>query len=188
MDSFLFERSLTVSILEWDVIWLYQYFVWRTTGVHTGPITFSKIYINDIVDNIASEIYLFADDTSLINIDNNWLSVEKMLNDDLRKLSIWSKNWLLTFNALKTEYMQISNKRSSVEPITLKLNGQLLSSVKTHKHLGLMLNENFSWSDHIDCVCKRVNMRLAVLRKLRCSLNRSCLLKLYCSCMGMTSD
>ena len=145
-----------------------------------GPLLF-LIYINDIVDNIASEIYLFADDTSLINIGNNWLSVEEMLNDDLKKLSIWSKNWLLTFNALKTEYMQISSKRSSVEPINLKLNNQLLSCVNTHKHLGLMLNDNFSWSDHIDCVCKRVNMRLAVLRKLRCCLNRSCLLKLYCS-------
>ena len=127
-----------------------------------GPLLF-LIFINDIIEDIRSEIFLFADDTSLINISNNWLDVQDVLNDDLGKLSVWSKMWLLTFNASKTEYMQISNKPNSVSPIVLKFNDELLTRVETHKHLGLVLNCNFTWSDHIDNICKRVNIRLAMM-------------------------
>ena len=149
-------------------------------GSILGPLLF-LIFINDIIEDIRSEIFLFADDTSLINIGSNWLDVQDVLNDDLGKLSVRSKMWLLTFNASKTEYMQISNKPNSVSPIVLKLNDELLTRVETHKHLGLVLNCNFTWSDHIDNICKRVNIRLAMMRKLKGLLHRSSLMKLYCS-------
>ena len=44
-----------------------------------------------------------------------------------------------------------------------------------------VLNCNFTWNDHIDNICKRVNIRLAMMRKLKMSLNKSSLMKLYCS-------
>ena len=52
-------------------------------GTHLGPQLF-LIYINDITENIKSNIKLFADDTSLyVIIDGDAVNATKQLNDDL---------------------------------------------------------------------------------------------------------
>ena len=35
--------------------------------------------------------------------------IERVLNEDLSKLSAWAKRWLIKFNAQKTDIMLISN-------------------------------------------------------------------------------
>ena len=51
------------------------------------------IYTNDI---------LFADDTSLSFSSVNLFEIERVLNEDLSKLSAWAKRWLIKFNAQKS--------------------------------------------------------------------------------------
>ena len=147
-------------------------------GSILGPLLF-LIYINDIVYNIESHIFLFADDTSLLNISSDWTSLQEMLNRDLKKLFDWSNKWLISFNASKTVYMTISNKPCTAE-ITLKLNETVLSRVWSHRHLGLVLNSAFTWSDHVTYVCKKVSKRLGILYKSKQKLQRNVLSKLYC--------
>ena len=68
------------------------------------------IYINDIVDLVQANIKMFADDTSLyLNVDNPVAAAET-LNSDLSDIDQWSNDWLVTFNALKTNSMLISRK------------------------------------------------------------------------------
>ena len=74
-----------------------------------GPLLF-LIYINDIVNNLTSNARLFADDTSLYVLVNNPNEAAVKLNEDLLKLDSWSKQWLVTFNPLKTESLLISRK------------------------------------------------------------------------------
>ena len=53
-------------------------------------------------------IYLFADDTSLVEyISNPITSFEKVIAD-LHRLHIWSKLWLVIFNPTKTAYVVLS--------------------------------------------------------------------------------
>ena len=78
-------------------------------GSILGPLLFI-IYIDDIIENIESNIFLFADDTSLLeSITDPLLSFAK-LNRDLSKLNEWAKQWLVTFNPLKTKYIIFSKK------------------------------------------------------------------------------
>ena len=59
-------------------------------GYILGPLLF-LIFINDIVNDIGSNIRLFADDTSLnIIVDNPQTSAET-LNADLEKVSAWPR-------------------------------------------------------------------------------------------------
>ena len=98
------------------------------------------IYLNNIVDNIVSDIFLFADDTSLLNISDSWDLVQTQLNSDLLKLHDCSVKWLISFNATKTEFMLFSSQPVLNVPVKLKLNDAVLISIETHKHLGLVLH------------------------------------------------
>ncbi len=84
-------------------------------GSILGPLLFLA-YINDLVDDLETTPYLFADDTSLycpIEPQNMQSSFDKM-NRDLVKLDNWAAQWRVTFNASKTVYMIVSNRRNIV--------------------------------------------------------------------------
>ncbi len=111
------------------------------------------MYVNDIVDDLETLPYLFADDTSLFStIDpKNTVETFNKINNDLEKLAQWSAQWRVTFNAAKTVYMIISNRKNVVYP-SLYLDGQLLNRVETHKHLGITFSSDMKWTAHIESV------------------------------------
>ena len=79
-------------------------------GSILGPLLF-LLYINDIVNDIGSNVRLFADDTSLfIIIIDNPVTAAECLNSDLYKLSRWAATWLVTFNPSKIEALLFSRK------------------------------------------------------------------------------
>ena len=157
---------------------------WRSTtagvpqGSILGPLLF-LVFINDITSNIESDIHLFADDTSLMDIIDNYALTYAKLNRDLYRLSTWAKRWLVTFNASKTVYLQISRKTfPSPKPI-LRLNGQIIKEVNTHKHLGLTFNTSLTWSDHISNLVAKSSMCIGLLRRISRDVPRQCCEILY---------
>ena len=81
-------------------------------GSILGPLLF-LIYINDTVDDIQSNIYLFADDTSLSMTVSDPLAAGTMLQTDTDKITDWAQKWLVKFNPSKSESLVtgISRKR-----------------------------------------------------------------------------
>ena len=122
-------------------------------GSILGPLFF-LVFLNDIIDNIKCHISLFADDTSLLSIAKSWMAVEAELNLALTKVNIWAQKWLVTFNATKTVYMTFSNS-SGRNDLNLALNNVKIEKVNCYKHLGIILNDRLSWTDHIEFVCKK---------------------------------
>ena len=47
------------------------------------------------------------------------------------------------------------------------MNGQYLENVTSEKLLGVTLNHNLSWEEHISCVISKVNSKLALLRHIK---------------------
>ena len=78
-------------------------------GSILGPLLF-LLYINDIVNDIGSNIRLFADDTSLFIIIDNPVTAAEYLNSDLNKLSRWTATWHFTFNPSKTKALLFFRK------------------------------------------------------------------------------
>ena len=60
-----------------------------------------------------------------------------------------------------------SNKPSQNCLIELNLNDIVISRVQTHKHLGLVLNSELTWKDHVSYTCRRVSKRLGFLHKFK---------------------
>ena len=68
------------------------------------------IYINDIVNNIHSNVNLFADDTSLYLIVDEPIDSARQLNSDLDSIHQWAERWLVKFNPVKSVSLLISRK------------------------------------------------------------------------------
>ena len=147
-------------------------------GAVLGPLTF-LIYINDIIKDIKANIKLFADDTSLfIEVDDPNIAAE-VLNSDLDKIKLWADQWLVKFSAEKTRLMTCSFR--SIDHPDIVFNGVVLPEVDTHKHLGITLSSNLSWSSHIDIILGSVSPMADVLKKLKYSVDKESLEKIYFS-------
>ena len=74
--------------------------------------------------------------------------------------------------------MTFSNKGNPPD-FPLLLNNLPLSRVKSNKHLGLIFNDQITWSDHINYICSKASKQLGLLFKNKKCFNRNVLIKLY---------
>ena len=56
------------------------------------------VYINDLADNLVSDVRLFADDTSLFTIVYDETVSAQVLNSDLKTIEEWAYQWKMQFN------------------------------------------------------------------------------------------
>ena len=147
-------------------------------GSILGPLLF-VIFINDIVNDINSSIRLFAGDTCIFEIVDDPIASAAVLNDDLKKILIWAKTWLVLFNAIKTEVLLASKKRIKLYHPPLFMGDTQIKEVLKHKHLGLMISSDFSWNSHTKIIQEKAFKRLGALRRHKFDLDRRSLSKLY---------
>ena len=145
-------------------------------GSRLGPLLF-LIYMNDITDDIESDILIFADDTSLFATGTDPAETAEILNRDLQKISNWAIKWKVTFNASKTKDIIFSNKYLNNSP-PLIFNNIYITRVNLHKHLGIYLSSSLDWSKQVHEVCLKANRKLSVLRSVK-MLSRQTLDLLY---------
>ena len=94
------------------------------------------IYNNDIVEDIESEILIFANDTTLLASGSDPAETSSQLNRDLARISECALTWKVTFNATKSKDMISSNKRLNNSP-PITLDDKVIDRVNTRKHLGV---------------------------------------------------
>ena len=103
---------------------------------------------------------MYADDTHLTYADNDICSLEASLNQDLLNINRWLIANKLTLNMTKSEFMLIASRQKlnslSVLP-GLEINGTQLNRVNFTKSLGVLIDENLTWSNHINAISKRIS-------------------------------
>lgn len=147
-------------------------------GSILGPLLF-LVYINDVTNYIESDIFLYADDTSLLSVSSDPVLSSMELNGDLHTLQTWANQWFITFNAGKTKSMCFSKQQSIQYRPPLFLNGQRIKEVSQHTHLGLTFTNNMSWGEHITKIEHKACKRIGMFNCLKFSLSRNVLIHLY---------
>ena len=108
---------------------------------------------------------------------NDELQIENTIGYDLETLSEWSQKWLMSFNPNKTEIMIFSNRE--IENINFHFNGNNIPISDTHRHLGITFSNDAKWNDHVNSIIMSASKHINVLRKLKYTLNRNNLEKIY---------
>ena len=68
---------------------------------------------------------------------------------------------------------------SLLDKLTLKINGIPISQVKSFNFLGIVLNENLTWTDHITHISHKINPVIAQIKRLKNQLPLHILKMIY---------
>ena len=136
-----------------------------TSGVPQGTVlgpTLFLIYINDIAENIKSNIRLFAVDCVVYRqIDSTQDHV--ILQEDLNNLFDWSNTWQMKFNVDKCVIMNIGNLKIKAKH-EYRMNNQILETVKHHPYLGVELTDNMKYNNHINTITSKASRVLGFVK------------------------
>ena len=151
-------------------------------GSILGPLLFI-IYMNalqQVTDNC--DISMYADDTHLSAALKGSSDISIEIIPDFLKICDWLQANKLSLNILKTEYMIIGTEKSLIQlgPIPkIKVGNRYLDRVTKTKSLGLIIDDNLHWGDHIDYVCSKVKRYIGIIERTKDCLPRSSSIQLY---------
>ena len=144
-------------------------------GSILGPLLF-LLFINDLplyTSNVFIDMY--ADDTTLYYIHTSQETIERNLQIALNELNIWCKNNGMVLNTAKTKVMLITTKqkRNGIvnDIIELKYNNDPLQTITNGKILGVFVDNNLSWSEHVKHITKKIASNVWLLSKIKMFLS-----------------
>ena len=146
-------------------------------GSRLGPLLW-LIFVQDIIEDLESEVLLFADDTCLFASANDPAETAEIINRDLAKITEWSRKWKVTFNPSKSKDLIFSFQKPLFNSPPIIFNNTIVDRVDKHKHLGVWLSSNLDFSKQIHETCLKANGKMAVLRSVK-FLSRTTLDILY---------
>ena len=147
-------------------------------GSVLGPILF-LIYINDLPDVVNNIIKLFADDTKIYSVMDNPRSPES-IQQDINKMVNWSEIWQLQFNVEKCKVLQLGGATEDRIYTMLENKNRIqLERTKKEKDLGVIIDQELNWKDHIYTQINKANRMLGLIRRSFCSINKEIFLQLY---------
>ena len=100
--------------------------------------------INDLPESIINKTNIFADDTSILFAHSPRIDATDIINEDLKRLQLWSDTWKLNLNPSKTKFMTISFSRGAIIPKPSS-KGEFIEYVSKDKHLGVYFNDKMNW-------------------------------------------
>lgn len=149
-------------------------------GSVLGPTLF-LIYVNNLcnIELPGSKVITFADDTVILFQQKTWSDVKSSAEIGLKKIIEWLDCNLLTLNLNKTKFITFSIK-NNLQPTDFSLKAHssncsaasicgcpVLSPSKSIKYLGVEIDENLNWKQHIHNLKSRIRKLIPIFKKIR---------------------
>ncbi len=159
-------------------------------GSVLGPLLF-LIYINDIVNSSdQAEYVLFADDTNIFVVGKTAKVVYAKANNVLTKINSYMLSNQLHINAGKSCFMHFqpglsratqtcARARAYDSDLVLCLNDKKLKKVQNTKFLGVIIDEQLNWEEHLNHLVSKLNSSIVSIKRIKKFIPKSEHTKIY---------
>ncbi|XP_055381841.1 uncharacterized protein LOC129612318 [Condylostylus longicornis] len=89
--------------------------------------------------------------------------MQKNINQDMEAIYNWMCVHKLSVNVSKTKYMLINSKSSE---IYIKFNGNKINKVKEYRYLGVTVDEDLNWNQHVNETISKTRKIAGLFKKL----------------------
>lgn len=144
-------------------------------GSLMGPLLYI-IYTNDLVLTTNSDMVMFADDTSITCKEANASICERVLQCDLERLVEWFNMNQLIVNFEKTKLIIFRQKNENIE---LCHQGKQIEVVKSLSFLGVQIDQNLNWKDHIEKLAPNIAQQCYAVKLIRKMVGLDAALAVY---------
>lgn len=154
-------------------------------GSILGPLLF-MCYLKNMssaLKNVPEKnLCLYADDSNLSLSANKVEDLEILAYFELLNLQGFLKGHNLTLNAKKTKYISFKTMQNKNNyDLSIKVDEQFINKEKKIKFLGLVIDENLNWNEHVNKVLANINSGIYALRKMSSLCNLTTLKSIYFS-------
>lgn len=150
-------------------------------GVPQGSVlsaTLFLVFINDLLEiPFHGRAGAFADDIALFYSETTIHEIWTKINEDLEVLNLWCHINKMKINVNKTKYVNFSLVSTFVFPenllfhnlncLKISCNCEKIEKTNAFKYLGLLLDENLNWHDHIVTIHKKIKSSIRLFYYLK---------------------
>lgn len=133
------------------------------------------IYTSDSMTNIPqhTEHGLFADDTALWTSSNKTTGLTFRLQQSVDAFQSWCTSWKLKLQPTKTEmiHFSIHPRKKYKHPVAVKVEGTIVQPIDSARYLGVIIDKQLKWRNHLQHIESTVASRISLLRYLSKSAN-----------------
>ena len=145
------------------------------------PVLFT-IYINDLSSYIqTAQVLLYADDPVIFHSSSDTKELKRVLQQDLNYLQIWARENRLSIHPIKTEAVLFGahERIAANNEHDLVLGNARVKTAQHYKYLGITLDANLNFHEHVDRLFCKLSYRLGALRRTRKYLKVDAANKVY---------
>ena len=130
-------------------------------GSILGPVLFNIDICDLFFVNITSDIANYADDTTPYECDQHCNNLINDMEPTVEKIFHWFE-----FNNLKTNASKCHFFLSPDQHTSININGSVIKSSNSEKLLGITIDSDFTFEEHINTLCRKASQKLHALSRI----------------------
>mgnify|MGYP001792074473 CR=1 FL=1 len=167
IQSYLSDRMQRTNINNQFSSWEKTY-IGVPQGSILGPLLFN-IFLNDIFQFVTKcSLCNYADDNTMYTYDRDPSKIKDNITVDFESMDLWFYDNYMILNPKKCEFMYLGKNKECQEIQYKQFN---LISKATKTLLGVVIDRNLNFTDHIVSLCKKASRKLNALSRISNFLN-----------------
>ena len=182
----LIQKLILLEVQPWVIEWVCSFLTaresrvryhgllssWRTLsagvpqGTRLGPLLF-LVLIDDVMRDSPVRHWKYVDDMSIATAETSNSNYGESMQSALNNLERWCTTNNVRLNPQKCNIMRVTFSKTPVPALDFTLCNDVLKEVSSIKLLGVTIQCDLKWDNHVLTIISRASSRLYMLRRLK---------------------